>query len=152
MAECCSKTDKSKKEKEEQEKENDNTCRADDGGFIEVKNRRNAGATEKVKRLAYKPNTKPPKLGNNKQGNAKAKSSAKFVFQPKKKVVNGIQGNGRGNVQNVEKENNVKNSNDDTQIYSPKKACSVHNKILSALESTPNKYTVLKMYDVNEQG
>ncbi|GKA94208.1 hypothetical protein Tco_0816194 [Tanacetum coccineum] len=45
-------------------------------------------AGEKVMRQNFRPNTQPPRTGNNKQVKSKEKQVTQFAYQPKKKDVN----------------------------------------------------------------
>nr|GEW55360.1 putative reverse transcriptase domain, aspartic peptidase domain protein [Tanacetum cinerariifolium] len=95
---------------------------------------KNGVGKSKEMRQNFRPNTQPPRTGNNKQVKSKEKHVTQFAYQPKNKDVNEGQGKSKGmkaqkkgvdNI-NVEKHNGQKQA-------SPKKALSVHEEILSAM-------------------
>ncbi|GJT85894.1 RNA-directed DNA polymerase, eukaryota, reverse transcriptase zinc-binding domain protein, partial [Tanacetum coccineum] len=50
-----------------------------EGGFVKVKNRKTGSKREKVMRQTFKPNTQPPRTGNNKQVKSKEKQSKQII-------------------------------------------------------------------------
>ncbi|PWA62285.1 zinc knuckle CX2CX4HX4C [Artemisia annua] len=128
--------------------ETDKNISADMEGFQEVNYRKGGVLDNKVKRPNFKHNPQHNKTGGSRKGFNNVKPAAKYEFQPKKNV---SKEDSKSGDKSPEKNTQTSKHVEEKGSGPNRKAWSVQGEILETIKRTSNKYSVLEMYDINNE-
>ncbi|GJZ55586.1 zinc knuckle CX2CX4HX4C containing protein [Tanacetum coccineum] len=127
---------------EQKEDQDINTKENNNEGFEEVRNKKKVGVDNKDRNQNFKANPQINRPGNN----------VKSVYQAKRKEhEEKVQTHVKSNNTTEEKNGPNISANAEGKSGQSKKQWSIHKDLIDAMKRSANKFTVLEMFDVNEQ-